>query len=411
MSVVVGASPPFAVRPVSLAVRQHLQESKSDAIVLAVSGGADSLALAVCALDQAKRLNLPVRAITVDHGMREDSALEAAHVCQFLRSIGANALVLTADERLPNKTKERVRGSLEAKARSLRYGLLGQAATDFARELASARDVPANGRERRVEILTGHTQNDQAETVLLSLARGTSLLGLTGMRRQAPLPTGFVPDPSLAKVLIGRPLLGISREQTEACCQALNLQPVLDPSNYLDGPWQTAAGEPLPRVAIRERILPELSKAVGQNVVPALAKLADRLFLDEQALSRVAEREFLHLSNSLSPIATPNESNPAAEAAPILARLPVTEYARLEPAIRLRVLRRFLETAGLKSGKVHGSQLQAIDALACKWHGQGPVSLPGNFLIRRSKISDNISVLNIQAIPNPRKLEQNPEDS
>lgn len=191
----------------------------------AVSGGADSLALLVLAVEA----GCVVTAIHVDHGLRDGSADEADVVADAAKRFGADfetrAVVI---ERGPN---------LEARARTARYAAL-----------------PA-------DVLTGHTADDQAETVLLNLLRGAGLDGLGAMSPER------------------RPLLRVRRAETRALCDELGLSPVDDPMND-DASFR--------RVRVRRELLPLLDAIAERDVAAVLARQADLLrddaaFLDDLA--------------------------------------------------------------------------------------------------------------------------------
>lgn len=426
-SELVGASPRFPVRPVSLAARAYLVRHHPDGVILAVSGGADSLALAVCALDQAHRLEIPAKCVTVDHGLRAESSAEAEMVVSWLRGLGAEAqiwrepgrrdgfgagdsvsalqnvsghseanLLVRGDELAKDETniRDTLRkgAGVEGGARELRYRLLRLAAREFQRELLES----GQSRLPVVHVLTGHTQDDQAETVLLRLGRGVSAASLAAMRELSLL--------EAPAVYLGRPLLGIRRQQTAVCCKALGLTPIDDPTNYAAGPWRRADGKALPRAAIREQVLPALEEALGQDPVPALARLAGRLAEDEQALAAAA-MELLaaalvppaHLGGSMagkddspaqssdSPVLSFSVSTPpqSTSAAALSQHLSVTVLAEAPKAVRMRAYRQFLAERGVSGGSLQGSQLEAIDSLVVDWHGQGAVSLPGGYRLTR----------------------------
>lgn len=426
-SELVGASPRFPVRPVSLAARAYLVRHHPDGVILAVSGGADSLALAVCALDQAHRLEIPAKCVTVDHGLRAESSAEAEMVVSWLRGLGAEAqiwrepgrrdgfgagdsvsalqnvsghseanLLVRGDELAKDETniRDTLRkgAGVEGGARELRYRLLRLAAREFQRELLES----GQSRLPVAHVLTGHTQDDQAETVLLRLGRGVSAASLAAMRELSLL--------EAPAVYLGRPLLGIRRQQTAVCCKALGLTPIDDPTNYAAGPWRRADGKALPRAAIREQVLPALEEALGQDPVPALARLAGRLAEDEQALAAAA-MELLaaalvppaHLGGSMagkddspaqssdSPVLSFSVSTPpqSTSAAALSQHLSVTVLAEAPKAVRMRAYRQFLAERGVSGGSLQGSQLEAIDSLVVDWHGQGAVSLPGGYRLTR----------------------------
>ena len=194
---------------------------------LAVSGGADSLALLVLA----RRAGLECVAIHVDHGLRPGSAAEADVVGEAAARYGA------AFE--ARRVAVAAGPDLEARARRARYDAL-----------------PAG-------VLTGHTMDDQAETVLIALLRGAGVDGLAGMRAQ--------PDDGRPS----RPLLDLRRSETAALCAAEGLATVCDPTND-DRRFQ--------RNRIRHEVLPLLADVAGRDVVPVLARQAELLAADADLL-------------------------------------------------------------------------------------------------------------------------------
>ena len=191
----------------------------------AVSGGADSLALLVLATAAGCRTT----AIHVDHGLRDGSAAEADVVAEVAARFGA-AFRAERAQVAPGP-------NLEARARAARYGVLPP------------------------DVLTGHTADDQAETMLLSLLRGAGLDGLAGMRRAR------------------RPLLDLRRTETRALCQHLRLTPVDDPSN--DSPA-------IRRNRVRHELLPLIDAIAERDVVPILARQADLLRDEADLLDELA---------------------------------------------------------------------------------------------------------------------------
>ncbi|OWY60543.1 tRNA lysidine(34) synthetase TilS, partial [cyanobacterium TDX16] len=195
------------------------------AVTCAVSGGADSLALLVLAVAAGCR----VEAVHVDHGLRAGSAAEAEVVAAAAARYGAGFRA------------ERVHvgqgPNLEARARAARRAVLPP------------------------DVLTGHTTDDQAETVLLNLLRGA---GLDGLGAMAPA---------------GHPLLGLRRADTVALCAAEGLQPVVDPSND-DGAFR--------RNRLRHELLPLLDRLAERDLAPVLARQADLLRDDAALLDELA---------------------------------------------------------------------------------------------------------------------------
>lgn len=276
-SQVVGATPPRAARPVSLAVREYFlrhllapkQERSTPAgVIFAVSGGADSLALTVAGADVAQRHDVPYAAAIVDHRMREDSAQEAEVVANRLRDLGLKNVSVLHD---PNWNARDLR---EAPARELRHRLL----EDLAQKVREREDL------HEVDVLYAHTLDDQAETVLMRLGRGASPRALAGMHPRTPTERDGV--------YRGRPLLGLRRRNTEGFCESLGLTWVEDPTNSWEGTWRAASGAPLPRTSLRHRVIPALARALGQDPVPALGRVAELLQEDEEALAQIAQAVF-----------------------------------------------------------------------------------------------------------------------
>src|SRR3954466_5010956 len=188
-----------AVAAVRLAVRRALEDLRvSDPVpvLVACSGGADSLALLAATVFEARRTQWQVVGVTVDHGLQSRSADRAASVVEQMAALGAHQTV-------PVRVEVRPSGQgLEAAAREARYAALAEVAQ----------------RARSDVILLGHTLDDQAETVLLGLTRGSGGRALAGMRRS-------VDD------LFHRPLLEVTRAQTEAACAAEDIAFWTDPHN------------------------------------------------------------------------------------------------------------------------------------------------------------------------------------
>ncbi len=173
-------------------------------IAVAVSGGADSLALLSLTLDWARDKGRPVHALIVDHGLRSASADEAEQTARIAQNLGAQARVLTW-------TPPKITSAVQARARVGRYGLLGRA----------CRALGAKG------LLVGHTQNDQAETIIMRELSGSGWRGLAGMAEKTRAPIW----PQLRGVTLLRPMLDMRREQTRSLCAARSIAFIDDPSN------------------------------------------------------------------------------------------------------------------------------------------------------------------------------------
>lgn len=239
-----------AVAAVRLAVRRDLRDVGDHPVLVACSGGADSMALLAATVFEARSRPWYVVGVTVDHGLQSGSADRAARLVQQMAALGVDETVsvrvdVTAEGQGP-----------EAAAREARYAVLGEVAARAGSHV----------------VLLGHTLDDQAETVLLGLARGSGGRSLAGMR------PGFGD--------FRRPLLAITRAQTEAACLAEGLPVWSDPHN--EDPRFT-------RSRVRQRVLPMLEEELGPGVREALARTADLLRLDMAALDAMADRAHLEV--------------------------------------------------------------------------------------------------------------------
>jgi tRNA(Ile)-lysidine synthase len=306
-----------AVAEVRRAVRTLLDEYEpaSGVLAVAVSGGADSLALAAATAQLAARRGLTLHGLVVDHQLQPGSADVAGRAAKQLRALGfPEVRVLEVDVRGP--------GGVEAAARRARYAAL--------REALPAPDSL---------VLLGHTRDDQAETVLLGLGRGSGARSIAGMRRL---------DPPWA-----RPLLDVPRAVTAAACADLGLDPWQDPHNADPG---------FARARLRHEVLPLLEDVLQGGVAHALARTAAQLREDADALDAIAAE--------------------VRERAGKEGELDVAEMAGEPPAVRRRVLRRWLLDTGV--AELTDAHLRAVDALIGEWRGQGGVWLPGGLEVSRA---------------------------
>lgn len=310
---------PAAVAAVRSAVRRALPPS--GLVLVACSGGADSLALAAAALFVGRRVGL----VTVDHGLQDGSDRRALDVAAWARSAGFDPVEVATVEvaGLP--------GGPEAAARTARYAALSAVATRL--------DASA--------VLLGHTRDDQAETVLLALARGGGPRGLAGM-------------PGRKGVLV-RPLLDVARADTRKACAALGLPPWDDPHNV---------DPAFARSRVRGSALPALITALGPGVVGNLARSAALIAADNEALDALAE----------SALAAAVVADPAGGAAAALA---IVDLSGLAGGVRTRVLHSWARQLGAPGGALSHRHVTALDALITDWHGQGPVHLPGGIEVAR----------------------------
>lgn len=330
-----GANPRGPLRACSLAVRASLtsfidEAGAPPALVVGLSGGADSLALALTTIDVAARAGIPVVTVTVDHGLRAGSGEEARRVADLAASLGSRAVVETVSVEGP--------GGPEGSARDARRAAL--------RVVAQREGAP---------ILLGHTMDDQAETVLLRLARGS---GPSSLRAIAPVSRD---DDGVTWL---RPLLGLRRTDTEQACAQAGLAPLQDPTNDIDGPWRAADGSPLRRSALRHTAIPALASALGVDPVPALARTAALCAADDDALTQWA--------SALAASATPGEEHDSETGHPSLA---VSALLGVPRAVRTRALREAARAARIRA--LSSAHVDALDDLVVAWRGQGPINLPG----------------------------------
>ena len=298
------------------AVRASLEKfSPGDVILVAVSGGADSLALAEAAKLEGEKLTLKIIGVTVDHQLQNNSAAQAEKV--------VNQLSIPC---LIEKVFVQVTDGLEASARRARYAALDKCAKE----------------NNAVAVLLGHTKDDQAETVLLGLARGSGARSLSGM--------------AFENGIYLRPFLNITREQTVTACKELNLEPWNDPHNE-DSSFL--------RVRVRKEVLPIMERKLGPGVKDALVRSAQLLRDDADALDALAA-EFWATDKSLE----------------------IEALSKLAKAVRTRVLRLALFESGVS--QLSAEQIGQVEALISNWKGQGEVSLPSG--VKVSRISGRLTL-------------------
>lgn len=269
---------------------------------VALSGGPDSLALTAAAA--ALR---PTTALIVDHQLQQDSA-------EVARTARAQALTLGCVAARVLRVEVGAVGGPEAAARSARYAALDEARAGAA-------------------VLLAHTLDDQAETVLLGLGRGSGPRSIAGMRSY---------DPPW-----GRPLLGVRRAVTAAACAELQLTPWSDPHN---------TDARFTRVRLRTEVLPLLEDVLGGGVAEALARTADALRADGEVLDVLAA-QVLDRARRADGLA-------------------VSELTEVAPAVRRRVLRAWLLAGGARG--LTDRHIRGVEALVSAWHGQGGVAVPGS---------------------------------
>lgn len=301
-----------ALGPATLAVVQAVDALEPGAWLVACSGGADSLALAWAARHVAGRRGTPVRALVVDHGLQPDSDAVASRVLATCASFGLDAAVARVD------VPEAGAGP-EASAREARYEALHGAV------------AAAGGQER---VLLGHTLDDQAETVLLGLARGSGVRSLAGMRAE--------------RGVLLRPLLGVRRSTTEATCVELGLTPWRDPMN---------AAPRFARVRARERVLPVLERELGPGIAQALARSAASAARAHDVIAALAQQTTAELADDCA------------------------HLAGLAPGVRRAVLADRLAFHGVTD--LATTHVDAVERLVTHWRGQRGVDVPGGRVTRR----------------------------
>lgn len=309
-----------AVAAVRHGVRRVLAGHGPGATVLvACSGGADSLALLSATVFEARKPGIRVIGVTVDHGLQDGSAEHAAHVVAQMAALGA-------DETATARVHVEPAGlGVEAAARRARYDVLEQMRTHFAAET----------------VLLGHTRDDQAETVLLGLARGSGARSIAGMRRRFDH--------------YDRPLLDVARADTVAACLAEGVEFWEDPHNSDPG---------FARVRVRKRVLPVLEEELGPGVAATLARTADQVRDDVEALDAIAASAYERVAG------------PEGVALPELDELP--------RAVATRVLRLAALAAGARDSELFHVHVTALHQLATG-AVTGEIQLPGHVTAHRDR--------------------------
>ena len=277
-------------------------------VLLAISGGPDSMALAAACAFELPKLGIAFFAVVVDHGLQSGSREVAEQARGSLRTLGIDAEVI--------RVKVSAAGEgLEAAARDSRYKALHNSATEHGAEF----------------ILLGHNLDDQAETVLLGLTRGSGLKSISGMK---------VLDGNLL-----RPFLGISKAELRKSCQDQGIEFWDDPHN-LDPKFT--------RVRIRN-LMQTLETELGPGVASALARTAE--------LASEADEVVESLAQDLLKQAETPES------------LAVARLIESQPPVMRKALLLWLKQQGAKTPS--RNQVLAVESLVTNWHGQKPVNLSG----------------------------------
>ena len=288
-------------------------------VLVALSGGPDSLALAAAVAFEAPRAGLRAGAVVVDHGLQNGSADVAARAAQQARDLGLAPVLV-------ERVVVAATGGPEAAARAARYAALERAASEFG---AAA-------------VFLAHTLDDQAETVLLGLARGSGAASLQGM--------------AAVRGRYRRPLLGIRRATTVQACADAGLEPWTDPQN---------ADPAFARVRVRVLVLPLLERELGPGVAEALARTAEQLREDSDALDTFADELVEDLADHVEAGIS----------------LDVPALTTNPPALRQRLIR--LAVSSEFGVALSRAQTLEVARLVTDWHGQDSVDLPGVRVVRR----------------------------
>ena len=321
LSLMAETTPLYQIR---LAVRSELEDiAAGDSVLVAASGGADSSALAAALLLECKTKSIKVIALIIDHGLQKNSADVTHETKRTLTKIGYENIEI-------RRVSVEITDGLEASARRARY----QALSDVANS------------HNAVAIFLGHTKDDQAETVLLGLSRGSGSRSLSGMAARVDR--------------YRRPLLSITRAQTEAACEEAGIKFWQDPHNQ---------SMEFTRVRVREVVLPTMEKEIGPGISDALARSAKLLRDDADALDYLSDEIF----SKLEP-----------------ASLEISKLESQPRAIRTRILRKAIYLAGAPQGSLSAEHIEPVEALITAWKGQGPISLPGGVTVAR--ISGRLSL-------------------
>lgn len=307
----------MGLHPAVAAVRQGVRRAlagyeRGHTVLVACSGGADSLALLGATLFEGHKHGLRVIGVTVDHGLQEGSAEHTAGVVAQMARLGV-------DETASARVQVDPAGlGVEAAARRARYDVLEQMRAHFGAQV----------------VLLGHTRDDQAETVLLGLARGSGGRSLAGMRRSFE---GYE-----------RPLLDVARADTVAACLAEGIE-------YWDDPHNDDPG--FARVRVRQRVLPVLEEELGPGVAATLARTADQVRDDVEALDRIAASAYERIGGAEG--------------------VDREELEELPRAVATRVLRLAALAAGARDAELFHVHVTALHRLALGAIS-GEVQLPGH---------------------------------
>lgn len=305
-------------------------------IVVAVSGGADSVAL-LCALNElikSKKLKLKLFVAHLDHGLRKDSRADARWVQALAKRLGHESLVRRVDVKA---LAARSGDNLEQAARRARYKFLAKTAKE----------------KRAVAVLTAHTMDDQAETVVLNLLRGSGMDGLSGMEPARRMGEG-------SEIILARPLLGWARRgDTESYCRLRAVEFLTDEMN---------TDEKFARVRVRRHLLPQM-ESFNPKIVEGLARTAELLREDSAALDQAAGR--------LLELAMEDGAG---------SRLRIDLLALAPTALRRRALRQWIGQGRGDLKRIERVHVLAVEGLLFGDRGGRVIELPGGAgVLRRQK--------------------------
>ncbi len=293
----------------------------ADTILIACSGGADSLALAWTSQVVTKRLGLNLVAVIIDHQLIQESSQVALEAKQKCESFGIEKVVIKKIN-----VKEEKEG-LESAARKARYEAIEELVVEFNAQA----------------VLLAHTQDDQAETILMRLTRGSGAKSLSAMKEVS------------GKYL--RPFLHIRKKELVEALKKEGITFWEDPAN---------TDYKFLRAKVRHELMPKIIEVLGDSAIEALDRTSDLLKEDNEALDSIAEQNYKNLNKELK----------------------VEELAKLPSAIRKRIIKIASLEAGVIPGPFSFEHIEAIDALVTNWRGQGNVDLPG--FIQASRVDQTI---------------------
>ena len=315
----------MVIEKVRKTVKKYSLFKNGDTIVIGVSGGPDSLTLLYVLAALKKEFNLKLHVAHLDHMLRSDSGQDRKFV-----EIVALKLNLPVTSASINIKKTAKKGSLEEICRNVRLGFLFKV----------AEDIKAN------RIALGHNLDDQAETVLMRLLRGSGLYGLAGI----------LPKKEICGFTIIRPLIEVKRKEIEDYLKRKKLIPRLDPTNSQDIYL---------RNKIRNKLLPALEKDYNCNIREVLSHTAESIANDYDYLNRISIVAAQRLGANIN----------------------LKKFFRLHPAVQRMVLRRQIFQLKGNTRRIDFRHIQEIEELILDRPVNSIVDLPGNIRVKKTKQS------------------------